>query len=151
MTALSRPSTCFSIPAQAFGCPVVRWSRGWLASVVKDKNQRAAGLSAGGGEMHRRAARHDDVRASCAPDHLALRGLQTGFSRQRVPGLRAGMPMRGCRHAWGENRLHVLHRVLRRRAHRKRPDFGDTFAARRTPTADVDREEPYLTEGLNNG
>jgi len=54
---------------------------------VQDENQRAASLGAGGGEMHGRTTGHDDMRPSCAPDHLAFRRLDHLLAGRLIPVL----------------------------------------------------------------
>jgi len=118
---------------------------------MQDEHERTAHLGAGGSEMHRRTAWHNDMSAPSAPDHFARWSFKAGFTGQRIPGLRARMPVCGRCHAWRENGLHVLRGVFRIRAHWERADFRDALAPGRTPSCHVNCEQPYFSQGLNNG
>src|SRR5258706_5467034 len=93
--------------------------------------------------MHRHAARHDDRFASRTTDDPALGGFQACLSDKRVPGLWAWMPMDERGHAWGEDRLHILRRVLGSRTYGKRTDFRNLRATGGAPSGYLDRTQLY--------
>lgn len=141
---------CTSMSAQALGYPVRRRRGRGLRRIVKNQDQSAACLGAGGGEVHRRPARHDHVGTSRSPYHRACGGFQACLSRQRVPGLRARMPMCGRGHAWREDGLHILRGKRRSRADGKRAYLGDAHACGWTPTGSSDGQQPDFSKRFHN-
>lgn len=113
---------------------------------MKDQDQRTSGLRAGGCQMHRGAAGHDNRGTARSTDHLPVGRFQAGFAGKRVPRLGPGVPVRGRGHPWGEHGFHVLRRVFRGRAGRKGADLGDMRTARGPPCSHVDREQPHLAK-----
>src|SRR6266487_2410634 len=117
---------------------------------MKDEHNRSTRFGSDSREMHWQATRHDDRFAPRATDHSALRSFEARLSGERVPSLGAGMPMDERRHAWGEDHLHILRRVLRGQTYGKWTDFRDARAAGGAPPGGVDREQPDFPKRLDN-
>ena len=85
-----------------------------------------------------------------APDLLPFGRLEAGFARQGVPSLWTGVSMGRRGHPRCKDRLHVLSGVAITGPDRERSDLGDAFPARWLPPRIPDRQEPSLSERLND-
>jgi len=74
-----------------------------LRCIVQDENQGAAGSCASRGQVHRRAACHDYMLPTSAPDLFAVWRFKARFPGDRVPRLWAWVSVAWRGHTWSEN------------------------------------------------